>query len=87
MNDNRLINMTIASANSIAAKSGFESYLDVRHEENSKWRHEILTCTKGKYSGETIDIIYDDRTGEVIEIIYDTQFKGQEPTFKFLSVS
>jgi len=65
----------------IADKAGFKSYGSF----NEGLQHEILTCTKGKYSGEVIDIYWDYKTGKVDNIEYSTQFKGQEPTFKFLT--
>jgi len=74
---------TISHLDAIAAKSGFESYFDSRHQDVPAWRVETLTCTKGKYSGEVIDITYEDHTGIIVDVVYSTQFKGQEPTFKF----
>ena len=74
---------TIAHLDAVAAKSGFESYSDFRHEDTPQWRVETLTCTKGKYSGEVLDITYEDNTGIVVDVKYSTQFKGQKPTFKF----
>lgn len=65
---------------SMAAKSGFEPYGSFNEGE---FQHDILTCTKGKYSGEVIDIYSDYQSGNVSKIEYSTQFKGQDPTFKF----
>jgi hypothetical protein len=62
-----------------AFKAGFEIYGSFNEGE----QHEILTCTKGKYSGEVIDIYYNWLSGQVSKVEYSTQFKGQEPTFKF----
>ena len=63
----------------VASKSGFENYASF----NEGLQHEILTCTKGKYSGEVIDIYWDYKTGLVHTIDYSTQFFGQLSTFKF----
>lgn len=63
-----------------AAKSGFEPYGSFNEGE---CQHDILTCAKGKYSGEVIDIYSDYQSGNVNRIEYSTQFKGQEATFKF----
>jgi len=70
------INQLIATA----AKSGFEPYGSFNEGEN---QHDILTCIKGKYSGEVIDIYSDYQSGNVNKIEYSTQFKGQDPAFKF----
>lgn len=68
---------------SVASKSGFETYGSFREED---FQHEILTCIKGKYDGEVIDLYYDYHTGNVAKIEYSTQFKGQQPNFKFSSL-
>lgn len=70
------INQLIATA----AKAGFDSYGSFNEGE---FQHEILTCTKGKYSGEVIDLYYDFYTGNLNKVEYSTQFVGQLPTFKF----
>lgn len=72
MNINSLINM--------AAKSGFQSYGSFNEGE---YQHDVLTCTKGKYSGEVIDLYYSFDTGNVSKVEYSTQFTGQVPQFKF----
>jgi len=64
-----------------AAKSGFESYGSFNEGD---LQHDILTCTKGKYDGEVIDLYYNYHTGEVSNIEYSSQFKGQQPAFKFV---
>lgn len=66
----------------VAAKSGFELYGSF----NEGLQHEILTCTKGKYNGEVLDIYWDYKTGLVHTVDYSTQFKGQIPTFKFAGI-
>jgi hypothetical protein len=70
------VNQLIATA----AKSGFEVYGSFNEGE---LQHEILTCTKGKFDGEVIDLYYDYNTGDVAKVEYSTQFKGQQPTFSF----
>ena len=66
----------------VAAKAGFKVYGSF----NEGLHHEILSCTKGKYSGEVIDIYWDYKTGLVHTVDYSTQFKGQDPTFKFIGI-
>lgn len=67
----------------ISAKAGFTWYGCYFTDLWGANQHETHTCTKGKYSGEVIDIYYDMLSGDVKRIEYSTQFKGQEPTFKF----
>lgn len=74
---------TLSHLEAVAAKSGFELYSDFRNREYPTRRTATLTCTKGKYSGEVLDIQYMDSTGIVMDVVYSTQFKGQEPKFKF----
>lgn len=64
-----------------AYKAGFEMYGSF----NEGLQHEILTCTKGKYSGEVIDIWWNYTTGQVHTIDYSTQFPNQSPSFKFIN--
>lgn len=70
----------IQDALNSAYKAGFEGYASF----NEGLQHEILTCTKGEYDGEVIDIYWVYDTGEVHTIDYSTQFKGQEPKFRFI---
>lgn len=77
---------SINHLDAIAAKAGFQSYSDFAHEDIKGWRVETLTCIKGKYSGEVLDITYEDNTGIIVDVVYSTQFKGQEPTFKFSDI-
>jgi hypothetical protein len=63
----------------VASKSGFEIYASF----NEGLQHEILICTKGKYSGEVIDIYWNYNTGIVHTIDHSTQFFGQVSVFKF----
>lgn len=72
-------NQQIQPLLNLAAKSGFEMYGSF----NEGLQHEILTCTKGKFSGEVIDIYWDYKTGLVHTVDYSTQFKGQSPIFTF----
>lgn len=67
---------------SAAYKAGFEVYGSFNEGDS---QHEILTCMKGKYDGEVIDLYYDYNTGNVSKIEYSAQFKGQEAAFKFLA--
>lgn len=71
--------MTILQVFAQAVPVGFESYATFNERELD---HEILTCTKGQYNGEVIDVYYD-LSGTVTKIEQSTQFKGQQPTFKF----
>lgn len=66
----------------VAAKAGFETYGSF----NEGLQHEILTCTKGKYDGEVLDIWWNYKTGLVHTVDYSTQFKGQMPTFNFAGI-
>ena len=77
--NNAMTTKTINELLSIARKAGFEDYASF----NEGLQHEILTCTKGKYSGEVLDIYWDYKTGKVHTIDYSTQFKNQSPTFRF----
>lgn len=72
---------TLAQLETQAVAAGFESYSDFAHEEQGQ-RVSTLTCTKGKYSGEVIDIIYDYKG--VISIDHSTQFKDQRAFFRFI---
>lgn len=63
----------------LAEKAGFQFYGSF----NEGLQHDIMTCMKGKYDGEVIDIYYDYITGDVKNVEYSTQFNGQLPTFKF----
>lgn len=61
-----------------AGKAKFEHYGSF----NEGLQHEILTCTKGEYSGEVIDIYWNYYTGIVHTIDYSCQFKGQISKFR-----
>lgn len=63
-----------------AYKAKFETYGSFNEGDE---QHDILTCTKGKYDGEVIDIYYNYYTGEVNRTEISTQFKGQTATFQF----
>jgi hypothetical protein len=70
-----------------AIKSGFESYGNFRTEDDSVQR-ETLTCTKGKFSGEVIDIDYNYQSGEILKTTVSSQFPVSHPhysapSFKF----
>lgn len=71
---------TINQLIGIASQAGFEQYGSFNEVE---LQHEILTCTRGDYSGEVIDIYYDWESGRLNRIEYSAQFKGQEPKFRF----
>lgn len=64
-----------------AEKAGFELYLS-NYNRAESITHDIYTATKGKYSGEVIDLYYDN-SGEVFQIDYTTQYKGQAAKFRF----
>lgn len=74
------INQLIA----LAAKSGFDTYGSFKEED---FQHDILTCTKGKYDGQVIDLYYDYYTGNVAKVEYSTQFRVDviQPVFCFPS--
>ena len=75
--------MTQATINQILPKlikAGFESYGSF----NEGLQHEIFTCTKGKYSGEVVDVYYNYKTGLIHSIEYTCQFKNQIPTFRIV---
>jgi len=67
---------------STAQKSGFQAYGSF----NEGLQHEILTCTKGKFDGEVLDIYWDYKTGVVHTVDYSSQFKGQIPKFRFVGI-
>lgn len=72
---------------SIAEKAGFKEYSNIWNEVDPMrtpeiCHHSILTCTKGKYSGEVIDILYNDLG--IIQIDHSTQFEGQRANFRFI---
>ena len=69
---------TLQTIINAANKAGFTEYGSFNEGE---LQHDILTCTKGKYSGEVIDIYYFYETGKVTSALVSTQFKGQEPMF------
>ena len=71
------LNALINQAN--AAK--FEEYSDCGIF--GLYRSLTLTCLDGKHNGEVIEINYTDRG--VFKIDIYCQFKGQQPTFKFIN--
>jgi uncharacterized protein YrrD len=72
MNAQTLINQATAA--------GFESYGSFNE---GGLQHEILTATEGAYDGEVVDIYYDYHTGAVDSFEVSSQFKDQQPLFKF----
>lgn len=72
--------LNVNSLISIAAKSGFESYGSFNEGD---CQHDILTCTKGKFDGEVIDIWYDYHSGIVSKVEVSCQFAGQVAKFAF----
>lgn len=70
---------TINAVIAAATKAGFNVYGSFNEDGQ---QHEILTCTKGKFNGEVIDIYYNWNSGEVSQVEHSTQFKGQEPLFR-----
>ena len=72
----RNINTLVA----VAEKNGFEFYGSFNEDG---LQHDILTCLKGKFNGEVIDLYYNYRTGEVSQIAHSTQFNGQQAIFSF----
>lgn len=70
------INQLIATA----TKSGFESYGNFRTEDNDI-QCEILTCMKGEFSGENIELNYQYNTGEVVKIDQYCQFQVNHPHY------
>ena len=71
--------MTFQEIITKADNAGFEFYGSFAEGE---LQHEILTCTKGRYNGEVLDIYYDYKKGDVHVVEVTSQFKGQEPKFK-----
>jgi len=73
---------TINQLIALATKNGFESYGSFNEGDS---QHEILTCTKGKFSGEVIDLYYDYSSGNVVKVEYSTQFRLDQisPIFCF----
>lgn len=69
MNIQKLINFIIGL--------GFEEYGSFNEGE---LQHDILTCLKGKYDGEVVDIYWNFKTGEVAKIEQSTQLKDQSVT-------
>jgi len=56
------------------SKAGFEEYGSFNEGE---YQHDILTCIKGDYDGEVIDIYYNYQNGAVKKIEYSCQFPNQ----------
>lgn len=77
------INQLVATA----SNAGFQAYSSVPDTDNCadevRIQHDILTCLSGVHSGEVIDIYYDYDNGFVRHVEYSTQFKGQNPLFRF----
>lgn len=63
-----------------AMKHGFDSYGNFRTEDDDT-QQEILTCIKGQFSGEVIEISYDYNTGEIKSISQYSQFKTVVPKY------
>lgn len=65
---------------SLAERSGFESYGSFNEGD---CQHDILTCLRGKFDGEVIDIWYNYHTGIASKVEVSCQFSGQVAQFKF----
>lgn len=75
---------TFASLEMKAIKAGFESYSDVSHPDRVEFQNvniSTLTCKKGKYNGEVVEIWYNYYTGVVVYSSVYSQFKDESPKF------
>lgn len=61
-----------------ATKAGFESYGNYRTEEDHI-QYESMTCTKGEFDGEVIEIHYEYNSGEVTRVEQYCQFPENHP--------
>lgn len=64
---------------------GFDFYSDFSHHENTDERVTILTCTKGKYSGDVVEITYKN-SGIVVKTEVYSQFKASIPVLNSLPI-
>lgn len=65
----------------LANKSGFEWYGCYATDLWGANQHEVWTCTKGKYSGEVLDIYYDMLSGDVNHTEVASQFPANHPHY------
>jgi hypothetical protein len=81
MTDYVISNLKYQKVCQILEDNEFECY--VSSKINNKITQDIYTCTKGKFSGEVVDIYYNYVNDEVYEIAYSSQFNtgefGTEP--------
>lgn len=70
---------TINEVSQKAEKNGFTFYGGFNEGQDTQ--HDILTCLRGRFSGEVIDVWYSYITGVVQRVEISTQFPGQESTF------
>lgn len=77
--------MNIQQLISKAMNSNFEQYMDCPHPDRIEHPHTnclIMTCVKGEYDGEVIDVLWDYKTGEILSASVYSQFKGIDAKFK-----
>lgn len=71
---------TVNQLAALVSKAGFESYGNFRTDEPAI-QCEIFTCTKGKYCGENIEVLYNYNTGTITNISQYCQFPVNHPHY------
>lgn len=83
------INQVSGNINSLAdfiSKLGFNLYGSFNEDsagDEVRMQHDTYTCTKGKYSGDVIDVYYNYNTGQIHHKEVCSQFVGHSSVFNF----
>lgn len=72
--------MHIDKLQAICNSAGFEDYGDFETEER-EIRNSIMTCIKGEFSGEVIEIYYNYHTGGIVKVMHYCQFPIGHPHY------
>ena len=67
-----------------ANQNNFQDYSDCPHADRVEYPNInclIMTCNKGDYYGEVIDVLYDYTTGKIISLSVYSQFNGVQSKF------
>jgi hypothetical protein len=76
--------MKIQELINVALCNGFEQYSDCQHPDTFEYPGAnclIMTCMKGKFDGEVLDVVYDWHTGQIISKSIYSQFSGIKANF------
>jgi len=68
-----------------ANQNNFQDYSDCPHPDRVEYPNInclIMTCNKGDYDGEVIDVLYNYTTGIIISASVYSQFYGVQSKFK-----